>query len=58
MTKKKQNKLTPEQEKVEAEGRMATFNTEMTALAKKYQVKLDINQRIVVIDDKPKKTSK
>jgi hypothetical protein len=50
MAKKKQTKA----EKAETEGRLMAFNEEMDALAKKYQVKLDINQRIVVVDNKPK----
>lgn len=39
----------------EANGRIQAFNNEVIALAKKYQVRLDISQRIVVVDNKATK---
>jgi hypothetical protein len=55
--KKKQPVKEPNKaiETAEAQGRLDAFNKEMNALAEKYQVRLDINQRIVVVDAKPTK---
>lgn len=64
MAKKKRNpkkmeiKSPSEVQKAEASGRISAFNKELQALAEKYQVRLDISQRIVVVDNKPQKASK
>lgn len=56
MTKKKpQVKSNTEVQRAETEGRITAFNREMKTLAEKYQVKLDVSMRIVVIDDKTSK---
>lgn len=61
MSKKKRNPIKAKTNKVkaldkiqraEANGRINSFNEELGALAERYQVKLDISQRIVVIDNK------
>lgn len=39
--------------RAEAHGRVAAFNKELNALSEKYQVKLNVSQRIVVVDNKP-----
>lgn len=58
MSKKQKQPKKPNNEdlaRAEASGRVAAFNKEVTELAAKYNVRLDISQRIVVVDNKATK---
>jgi hypothetical protein len=60
MTKKKQQpkKVKPDVDealqKAETQGRIDAFNKEVAALAAKYQVTLDVQHTLIVLDAKPR----
>lgn len=55
---KKEVKSKTEMDQSEARSRIESFNKELAVIAQKYQVKLDVSMRVVIVDDKPQKTSK
>ena len=55
MTKKKPTKADPAEEAVKTQNRIMAFNKELSVLAEKYQVRLDVSMRIVAIDNKTSK---